>query len=388
MMSQPATNFECGWEFQLLGPLEAWFQGRPVPVGGLKQRSILAMLLLEAGRVVPASALADGVWREDAQPTAATLHVHVANLRKALAQAAPDVSDPLPLKTQSPGYVLDVPASSVDVHQFRDEVRRARDGSLAVSERGELLRRALGRWHGRALVGLDDQPFARSAVVYLEEERLAAVELRFQSDLERGAHAEVVGELREFVASHPLRERFWAQLMLALYRSGRQADALAAYCEAREHLVDELGIEPGHELRRLEGEVLRQADSLSWPAASHPSAQGARATVIHQVGAKLPAATLRWPGGQVVLGEMCSIGREFDNVVTVDDVEASGYHAVIRWTPDGFLLSNQRSTNGTFVNGKRADEHVLADGDVIRIGLTEVTFAEHEPSLVDGNERL
>ena len=369
------------WSFRVLGAVEARCRGRPLPLGGVKQQSVLAMMLLEAGRVVPASAMIAGLWGDDAPSTAAaTLQVHIANLRKALSGSTGDLTQRPPLKTQAPGYVLQIPSSSVDVHEFRYMVRQARI-AVDVDSRRQLLRQALATWHGKALSGLEDQPFARSVVVYLTEEWLEAVELRIQGDLDAGEHAGLVGELRDLTHLYPLRERCWAQLMLALYRCGRQAEALSAYRAARELLVDELGLEPGPELRQLEADVLRQADHLSWTAVPNAPVVGARTTIVHPFGASTRAATLTWPSGRIVLADTCTLGRETDNVISLDDPEASRHHGSICRTADGFLFVDQRSTNGSFVNGQRVSDRLLADGDVIRIGQVELMFVEDDLSL-------
>jgi DNA-binding SARP family transcriptional activator len=369
-----------GWSFQILGALEARCRGTVVALGGVKQQSVLAILLLEAGRPVPVNALITGLWGVDAPfTTTATLQVHIANLRKALTGSM-GVDQPSPLKTRSPGYVLQVPSSSVDVHEFRRVVRQARL-AVDVDSRRELLRHALAKWHGNALSGLEDQPFARSVVAYLAEERLEALEQRVQADLDAGEHAGLVSELRELTDLHPLRETYWAQLMLALYRCGRQAEALSAYRAAREQLVDELGLEPGPELRQLEADVLRQADDLSWVAVPKASGTGTRTTVVHPSEASTRAATLTWPSGRIVLSDICSLGREGDNSISLEDPEASRHHASIRRTSDGFLFVDQRSTNGSFVNGERVSDRMLADGDVIRVGQVELMFAEDDLSL-------
>ena len=369
------------WSFQILGTLEARCRGRPVPLGGTKQQSVLAMLLLEAGRVVPTSAIIAGLWGDDApSTTVATLQVHVANLRKALAGSMGDVNQHSPLKTRAPGYVLQIPSSSVDVHEFRHMARQAHI-AVDVDSRRELSRQALALWQGNPLSGLEDQPFARSVVVYLSEERLEVVEQRIQADLDAGEHAGIVSELRELTDLNPLREGFWAQLMLALYRCGRQAEALSAFRAAREQLVDELGLEPGPDLRQLEADVLRQADHLSWVAVANASGIGARTTVVRTSGETTRAATLTWPRGRLVLADICSLGRESDNVISLDDPEASRHHASIRRIANDFLFIDQRSTNGSFVNGEPVSDHLLAHGDVIRIGQIEFVFADDDLSL-------
>ena len=193
---------------------------------------MLALLLLDANRVVSTQRLIDELWGDAPPETArSALQVYVAGLRKTLGE------DGASLRTSAPGYVLDVPAGRTDLDEFARLRAEARPGE------------ALALWRGSALADLDGEPFAAAAAGRLEEQRLGALEERIDADLALGKHTELVPELDALVAEHPYRERFRAQQMLALYRSGRQADALAAYRSARKAFVDELGIEPGEELK-------------------------------------------------------------------------------------------------------------------------------------------
>ncbi len=240
-------------QFSLLGPLSISSDGVPLALGGQKRRALLAVLLLEANRVVSSDRLIDALWGEDPPETARnTIQVYVSQLRKLLPEGA--------LETAPPGYRLVVDPETVDLTQF---VRLSNDGRTALAARdaataSDLLRAALGLWRGAALADLAWEPFAHAESVRLEELRLAAFEDRIEADLTLGRHGPLVAELERLVAEHPLRERFRAQLMLALYRSGRQADALAVYQRARKTLVDELGIEPSESLRQLERAILAQ----------------------------------------------------------------------------------------------------------------------------------
>lgn len=244
-------------EFRILGPLEAWHEGRAVTLGGPKPRALLAVLLLHANEVVSADRLIDELWgAESPEDAAGALRVNVSRLRKAL---PPDV-----LTTRSPGYVVRVEPDALDLHRFErlaDEGRSLLARGLAA-EAAERLREALALWRGPALVDFAYESFAQAAIARIEEIRLAAIELRIDADLALGRHDELVGELEELVAEHPLRERLRRCLMTALYRCGRQADALDAYQHARGALVDGLGIEPSAELRGLEQAILRHDPSL------------------------------------------------------------------------------------------------------------------------------
>jgi DNA-binding SARP family transcriptional activator len=250
--------------FGILGPLEASNGGRRIAVGGAKQRAFLADLLLHAGRVVPRDRLIDDLWGEEPPATAAhSLEVYASSLRKAFRAAG---GPPL-LAARSNGYVLEVEAEDVDAARFE---RLASEGRAALSDgdaasAAARLGEGLALWRGQPLVDVAYEGFAQADIARLEEARLAAMEDRIEADLRLGRHADVVAELPALVAEHPLRERLVGQLMLALYRTGRQADALEAYRTARDRLADELGIDPSPELRALETAILRQDDDLAPP---------------------------------------------------------------------------------------------------------------------------
>jgi YVTN family beta-propeller protein len=244
-------------EFRILGPVEVRDDGRLVRLGGGKQRAVLALLLLNANRVVASERMIELLWGERPPATAATaLHGHISSLRKAL---GPDV-----IATRPPGYVLETAIGELDLERFewlqaegRDALERGDPGAAA-----ERLRAALGLWRGEALSDIGFEPFIQAEAARLEGVRLDAVQDRIEADLTVGRGTELVGELERLVAAEPLRERLWAQLMLALYRSGRQAEALDAYRRARQTLVSELGIEPGPELRDLELRILAHDPAL------------------------------------------------------------------------------------------------------------------------------
>ena len=242
-------------QFRLLGPLEVRAADGPVPLGGEKQRALLALLLLNANRVVARERLIDELWGERPPETAvAMVQVYVSRLRKLLPAGS--------LVTRTPGYVLEIAADDLDLSRFERLVADARSSDQAGAAR--LYRAALELWSGPALAEFDGAPFARVERRRLEEVRLAVLEERIDADLALGRHAELVGELEALVGDHPHRERLRGQLMLALYRSGRQPEALAAYRDARAAL-DELGVEPSAALRRLERQVLEQDPSLDLP---------------------------------------------------------------------------------------------------------------------------
>jgi DNA-binding SARP family transcriptional activator len=230
-------------EFRILGPLEVLGDdGRPVPLPPAKPRALLVLLLLNRNRTVRTEALVDQLWDERPPATATkTVQVYVSQLRKGLGDR---------LQTRPGGYELRVDDDELDADRFE---RLAGEGDF---------RHALELWRGPALVDVRGEAFARSAAERLEEARLAALEDRIDADLDAGRHAALVGELEQLVEEHPLRERLRGQLMLALYRSGRQAEALDVYRRTRTLLADELGLEPSPELRELEQAILRQDEAL------------------------------------------------------------------------------------------------------------------------------
>jgi DNA-binding SARP family transcriptional activator len=242
-------------EFRILGPLEVADGDRLVPLSAAGQRALLTMLLLHANEVVSADRLVDALWPSDPPPSgAAALQVRISHLRKALGPAARLIV------TRPPGYLIEVGRSELDLYRFEELVESADRADPAESAAS--LRDALALWRGSALADVAYEEFAQPAIARLEELRVSALERRIEADLALGRHADLVGELEGLVAEHPLRERLRCQLMLALYRSGRQAEALASFQAARGRLVDDLGIEPGPALRQLELAILRQDPSL------------------------------------------------------------------------------------------------------------------------------
>ena len=249
--------------YRILGPLGVLDDaGRPVPLGGQREQVLLATLLLEANRVVSADRLTEALWGDHPPITVANaLQVLVSKLRKKLGDMAGSEN---PLHTESPGYVLRVSAGELDAERFGHLVTQSNpdeDPDLVSARLGE----ALDLWRGRVLDGLEIDVAGRADVACLEELRVSTVEARIEADLALGRHAQLVGELEALVRTHPLREGLLAQLMLALYRSGRQADALAVYRQTREVLSEELGIDPGPVLQDLELAILKQSAGLSVP---------------------------------------------------------------------------------------------------------------------------
>jgi DNA-binding SARP family transcriptional activator len=242
-------------EFRLLGPLEVWHEGRAIELRGAKQRALLAVLLLNANQVVSSDRLVEELWGDE-PPDARTaaLRVRLSQLRKALEAGGS------PIVTRAPGYAIELRPEQLDLRRFElllDEAA-AGDPSTAAGK----LREALALWRGPALADFAYESFAQAAIGRLEELRLLALERRIEADLALGRHDELVPELEQLVRDHPLHEHLRVQLMLALYRAGRQADALESYHAARRTLVDELGIEPSPALQELERAILRQDPAL------------------------------------------------------------------------------------------------------------------------------
>ncbi|MDX2861672.1 AfsR/SARP family transcriptional regulator, partial [Streptomyces scabiei] len=246
-------------EFRLLGPVEAWHGDRPLRLGGPKPRALLAVLLLRAGQVVPADALVDVIWGDEPPDTArALVQTYVSALRRALPGEAAEA-----IETRPPGYVMRPGTGRVDLLEFEAGTAHARRAAAEGDHTGaaRLLREALELWRGPALGGVGDA--LRGEAGRLEEARQAALEERIAAELETGGHeAELVTELTSLVEARPTRERPRGQLMLGLYRLGRQADALAVYAEGRAVLADELGLDPGPELTKLYEAILRADPAL------------------------------------------------------------------------------------------------------------------------------
>jgi DNA-binding SARP family transcriptional activator len=260
-------------DFRILGPLEVTTESGPLPLGGQKPRAVLALLLVHAGEVVSTDRLIDELWGEQPPKTATTsLQNTVSQLRKLL---GPEV-----LSTRPPGYALAVDKAQIDSHRFERLLERAK--SAEAAERSRLLREALALWRGPPLGDFAFEAFAQNETRRLEELRLVALEDRIAADLDTGRHGDLAGELEGLVAEHPLRERFRGQLMLALYRSGRQAEALQAYHDARRALVDELGIEPSSALQQLHASILRQESGLE-PAGAPRASEDHLGEVVRAV---------------------------------------------------------------------------------------------------------
>lgn len=281
-------------ELRFLGPPELVVGGQTVDIGPPRSRIVLAVLALHADRVTPIDRLIEAVWDSSPPATArAQIQICISAIRRVLQEAGLATS----VHTRPPGYLLDLADIRLDIQRFGELVSQAR--SLAsdgdIREAAATLRTADGLWRGPAFAGITSALVQRAALT-LEDDRLTAVDERLRLDLALGRHQEVVRELRDLVDQHPLREALYGSLMLALYRSGRQADALAVFRQARTTLVDEVGIEPGPDLQRLEAAVLGRDPALDLPA---------------------PAPTVGDPGGGEEPGDTAAAGRADGRRVTV-----------------------------------------------------------------------
>jgi DNA-binding SARP family transcriptional activator len=250
-------------QYRVLGSIEIENRcGAPLTLCGARQRALLAIFLLHANQLVSPDRLIDELWERPPRSATAALQNHVSRLRKVLHGNGEQV-----LLTRPNGYLLQIDHGDLDIDQFEDLVaggqQAARSGKVEVA--AATLRRALSLWRGRPFEGIEYEPFVQAEIARLEERRLMVLEARLSADLALGRHDDLVAELQALVLAHPYREEIRRQLMLALYRSGRQAESLSTYHDARRTLIGDLGIEPGPALRRLEQAILRQDSALELP---------------------------------------------------------------------------------------------------------------------------
>jgi predicted ATPase/DNA-binding SARP family transcriptional activator len=352
-------------DVRLLGPLEILDGEIPLALAGEKPRALFLALALRAGEIVSTDELAEALWEGAPPDTAtATLQMHVAKLRKTLGREA--------IATEPPGYRLTFPSEAIDARRFERRLAAGR-ASLRVGDAeraARLLSQALALWRGSALADVAYAGFAQVERRRLDELRLEAVEERVEADLACGRHEELMGELEALVAEHPLRERLRGQLMLALYRSGRQADALDAYQTARRSLVDELGIDPGAELQELQRRILNQDPGLAaaappssrprLPAAAHPLI--GRRDELERLAALLTAPearllTLTGPGGIGKTRLALELARRAD-----DELPGGAWFLSLAAVRDPELvLSHIASACGVSEEGSAPSVQALAD---------------------------
>lgn len=315
-------------DYRILGPPEVLAGDRPVDLGGQKQRAVLAILLLHANEPVSVDSLVDGVWGERPPATAVkTTQGYIARLRRALEQGEPKTegSSNGMLITRGHGYLLRVEPGELDIDRFRALVEQGRR-ALAAAEAAQAagaLRAGLELWRGPALADFTYEPFAQAAIALAEELHLGAIEERVEADLALGRHRELVGELQALVEQHPLRERLRGQLMLALYRCGRQAEALQAFQEYRRTLSERVGLDPSPALRQLEESILKRDPSLE-----PRSGNGAPAGIIEA--SRLPTRErVDRRGWRVVVGSLALVAFVLAGVLVASSLGGAAPRSLI-----------------------------------------------------------
>jgi DNA-binding SARP family transcriptional activator len=359
----------------VLGPLEVARDGAPVALAGNKERHLLAILAARANTVVSAGALAEELWGGRPPATATkTLQTYVTRLRRALERDRPAGEAPEVLVTAGDGYVLRLSAPAVDAQAFEQLVAAGREalGRDDATAAGRALEEGLGLWRGEAYAGLGGTGVVGAEAARLEELRLSALETRIEADLARGRAGDVVGELEHLVGRHPLRERLWAHLMVALYRAERQSEALRAASRLRRLLQEELGLDPSPTVVHLEEAILRH-DPVLDAARGRLEArrEGAHAAAAVEVVSARPSWRIE------LRSERTTVGKASENDIELDDPSVSRLHAVLERFAAGWCVTDLGSSNGTWLNGERIwSSRRLRHDDEIRLGRTRLVFRE------------
>ena len=370
--------------FRILGPVEATADGPPLPIGGRTQLKLLAFLVLNANRAVSSDALTDAVWGSERSAADNRLQMAIARLRKALEPTS--LNGESRIRTVGGGYMLLIAPGELDADLFSvgvDDGRRALDAGDAPRA-AELLRSALALWRGPPLAEVAFEDFAQAEIRRLEEIHLGALEIRIKADLQLGRHAAVVGELEGLHIEHPAHEGFTALLMVALYRCGRQADALDAYQRTRVELAMQLGLEPGQTLKALQADILEQAEWLTWTAdrrlASRPESPGGAAGAPVPVPMSAPLPSRVQPYGPSIFVDRGSARAALAEAL--EQVASAGGRAVFVTGEPGIgktrLVSEfaaEAHAAGTLVLAGRCDEG---------LDLPYQPFVEALEHLVDG----
>ncbi|OBI65820.1 BTAD domain-containing putative transcriptional regulator [Mycobacterium sp. E796] len=366
-------------EFGLLGPLEMSVDGALVPLGTPKQRAVGAMLLMNRNSPVGVDRLITALWEESPPSGArASIHSYVSNLRKLLSGAGIDPR--LVLAAAPPGYRLSIPDNACDIGRFIAEKTAGVHAAAAsrFEQASKHLSAALAEWRGPVLEDLRDFQFVDAYATSLVEEKILVHTAKAEAEIACGRAFAVITELEALTVEHPYREPLWAQLITAYYLTERQSDALAAYRRVKETLADELGIDPGPNLRALNERILRQ-EPLDVKKIAVTTAAVTQ-TVMDQhtrVSERNAVAHLREASGKSypVQEAATRIGRLSANDIVLDTPKVSRHHAVIVDTGTSWVINDLRSSNGVQVQGERIRSATpLHDGDHIRIGEHEFTF--------------
>ena len=361
-------------EFRAFGGIEVLDGDRTVDLGPRMHKAVLAILLVSADRVVSTDRLIDQLWDGDPPASAANVvQAYVSNLRRALEPRRPPRTPPRLLLTQDPGYLLRVTPAQFDVARFEilaAEGRAALHAGPARLRAGrDAMVEALALWRETPYLEFATEAWIRPEITRLSELRAGVHEDLAEARLTLGEHAAAVSDLETHVAEEPLRERGWELLALALYRCGRQADALRALARIRSVLAEELGLQPRPSLEALEADILRHAPSLEWSATSTPGGRtddDGYFEVVSDLGRQLVGLT----------ADRVTIGRSSASDIHVPDSTVSRNHAAVERAGGGWAVRDMGSANGTFVNGRALGDagHVLQPGDEIAIGGARLYF--------------
>ncbi|MFQ6395249.1 BTAD domain-containing putative transcriptional regulator [Nocardia sp. KC 131] len=357
-------------DLRVLGPVRLLVTGKAIPLRGAKLRALVAMLVINRRSAVAKTTLAKGIWDEGPPSRSVDgLYAYVSNLRTVLRGAG--VDDRTTLRTVGDGYLLDISDEQCDVGRFE---RARNQGTLAFSTgdpetAAQCFAMALSEWSGEAVAGLRGLRFTDNFATDMDERRLNATADRLDADIACGRESVILGELTALTAEHTVNERLWRLLITALYRGGRQADALAACLRIRRNLADQQGIDPDPKTVALEAAVRSQQ---ALPTIASPP--GATTRDIPDIRRQ---AWLRVDDDEpiVIPAAGLRIGRDADNDIVLDDSWVSRKHARILTRPDGIFIRDRDSANGVYVNGSPIGaDTTLSDGDVIRIGSTTMRY--------------
>ncbi|MCP9270659.1 BTAD domain-containing putative transcriptional regulator [Mycolicibacterium arenosum] len=371
-------------EFGVLGPLQMSADGAPLPLGTPKQRAVLAMLVMGRNRPVSSDSLVTAAWEQFPPPEPkASLHSYISNLRKLVAGAGLDPK--VVLASAPPGYRLSITDADCDIGRFIARktagVQAAAAGQFEQASRH--LDKALAEWRGPVLEDLRDFEFVDSLSTALVEDKVVAHTARAEAEIACNRGHGVIGELESLIVDYPYREPLWAQLITAYYLSDRQSDALDAFQRLKNTLADDLGIDPGPNLRTLHEKILRQEPLNARKAAQTTAVHKSSSIDLRTaVGTQTAVAALRTGSGRKypLVSVATRIGRLPDNDLVLDDANVSRHHAVLIDTGTSFVITDMRSANGIEVNGQRIrGTFTLTDGDVIRICAYEFTFELGQP---------